>query len=181
MLRPSRVWRTGGDSEDAARALRPYYRHGRQFPCQVCDSSCSAVLDAYSTGTGRHCGLEVGCDTNCLGAGQTCIRSDYLLVDECVGDSCVKLLERELKEQYGGENVKDSDSYSRNERMNDRLVYLGDGRKYVAYGGDTEAVQCFILPTLLNFRINFDFRIDDVLGYGRDREHAGGALGSSPL
>ncbi|TDH74070.1 hypothetical protein CCR75_001971 [Bremia lactucae] len=93
-----------------------------------------------------------------VNGGQTCVRCDYLMVDEKVGDQFVKLLEKEINIQYGGANVKESDSFGRiiNKRMYDRLAGILDkDREHVTYGGDTDAMQLFIAPTLLNFRSDF--------------------------
>ncbi|RLN49231.1 hypothetical protein BBJ29_003891 [Phytophthora kernoviae] len=91
-------------------------------------------------------------------AGQTCVRSDYLLVDAKIGDQFVALLEGELKAQYG-EDPKESDSYGRviNQRMYDRLARIVEkDRKHITFGGESDDKQRFIAPTLLNFRSNFD-------------------------
>lgn len=148
------IFATGGTfmgklvAQAAAQHLTPTILElGGKSPCIV-DSTADLKLAAKRVAWGAF-----------VNAGQTCVRSDYLLVDAKVGDEFVKLLEGELDSQFGGANVKESDCYCRviNRRMYDRLVCMLDkDRKHVTYGGDTDVKQLFISPTLLNFRSDFD-------------------------
>ncbi|CAI5711011.1 hypothetical protein KXD40_008328 [Peronospora effusa] len=144
------IFATGGNflgkivAQAAAQHLTPTVLElGGKSPCIV-DSTADLELAAKRIAWGAF-----------VNAGQTCVRPDYLLVDTKVGDQFVKLLEKEMAAQYGGENVKESDSYGRviNKRMYDRVVrILEKDRKYVTHGGETDEKQRFISPTLLNFR-----------------------------
>ncbi|EEY59138.1 aldehyde dehydrogenase, putative [Phytophthora infestans T30-4] len=148
------IFATGGNflgkivAQAAAQYLTPTVLElGGKSPC-IIDNTADLKLAAKRIAWGAF-----------LNGGQTCVRPDYLLVDAKVGDQFVKLLEGELDVQYGGANVKESDSYGRviNQRMHDRLVRILDkDRKHVVYGGDTDNKQRFISPTLLNFRTELD-------------------------
>ncbi|KAL3656296.1 hypothetical protein V7S43_018869 [Phytophthora oleae] len=148
------IFATGGNflgkivAQAAAQYLTPTVLElGGKSPC-IIDSTADLKLAAKRIAWGGF-----------VNGGQTCVRPDYLLVDAKVGDEFVKLLEGELDAQYGGAKVKESDSYGRvvNQRMYERLArILENDRKRVTYGGDSDAKQRFISPTLLNFRTDFD-------------------------
>ncbi|KAE8877914.1 Fatty aldehyde dehydrogenase [Phytophthora fragariae] len=148
------IFATGGNflgkivAQAAAQHLTPTVLElGGKSPCIV-DGSADLKLAAKRIAWGAF-----------VNAGQTCVRPDYLLVDAKFGDQFVKLLEEEVAAQYGGENVKESDSFGRvvNQRMYARLArMLEKDSEHVSYGGDSDDKQCFISPTLLNFRSDFD-------------------------
>ncbi|POM70346.1 Aldehyde dehydrogenase, partial [Phytophthora palmivora] len=148
------IFATGGNflgkivAQAAAQYLTPTVLElGGKSPCIV-DGTADLKLAAKRIAWGAF-----------VNGGQTCVRPDYLLVDASVGDQFIKLLEEEINAQYGGANVKESDSYGRivNQRMYDRLArILENDRKHVTYGGDSDDKQRFISPTLLNFRTEFD-------------------------
>ncbi|CEG46267.1 aldehyde dehydrogenase [Plasmopara halstedii] len=148
------IFATGGTfmgkivAQAAALHLTPIVLElGGKSPC-IIDNTADLKLAAKRVAWGSF-----------INAGQTCVRPDYLLVDAKVGDEFIKLLKVELDAQFGGPNVKESDSFGRvvNQRMYDRLVRILDkDQKHVIYGGDTDAKQLFISPTLFNFRSDFD-------------------------
>ncbi|EGZ06658.1 aldehyde dehydrogenase [Phytophthora sojae] len=148
------IFATGGNflgkivAQAAAQYLTPTVLElGGKSPC-IIDGTADLKLAAKRIAWGAF-----------VNGGQTCVRPDYLLVDATIGDQFIKLLEEEVAAQYGGENVKESDSFGRivNQRMYARLaLILEKDRQHVSYGGDSDDKQRFISPTLLNFRTNFD-------------------------
>lgn len=89
-----------------------------------------------------------------VNSGQTCVRPDYVLVDERVGDQLVAKLKAAVATMYG-EDAKTSESYARvvNTRMYERLHALLDkDRPFVAFGGESDAKERYIAPTVLNFK-----------------------------
>lgn len=91
-------------------------------------------------------------------AGQTCVAPDYLLVDDAVYDRFVPILKARLAEMYGAD-PKQSPDYGRivNERHHARLVALIDEAK-VVHGGQTDADDRYIAPTLLG-----EVTVDDAI------------------
>ncbi|DAZ95672.1 TPA: hypothetical protein N0F65_002469 [Lagenidium giganteum] len=90
-------------------------------------------------------------------AGQTCVRPDYLLVDEKIGDQLVKLIEKNIV-KFFGEDAQKSDSYGRviNRRSFDRLAkLLVNDKARITFGGKTDEKEHYVEPTLLNFKTDF--------------------------
>ena len=85
-----------------------------------------------------------------LNAGQTCIAPDYVLVDESVKDELIEHIRNAVQDFYGAD-PKASDDYARivNGRHFDRLSGLLDGGGTVAVGGETDADERYIAPTVL--------------------------------
>ena len=84
-----------------------------------------------------------------LNAGQTCIAPDYVLVEKGLGSTLVERLRAQVRGMYG-DDPKRSPDFARivNERHFRRVAgYLGAGR--VAFGGDTDADQRYVAPTVL--------------------------------
>lgn len=90
----------------------------------------------------------------CFNAGQTCIAPDYLLVHESIADDYVRELKAAITRFYG-ESVQASESFARiiNDRHFDRIKGLLDDAvkrgASVAHGGETDASERFIAPTIL--------------------------------
>jgi aldehyde dehydrogenase (NAD+) len=89
-----------------------------------------------------------------LNNGQTCIAPDYLYLHEKNYFSFLKALEATVETFYG-KNVAKSNDYARivNRRHFDRIVSLVEDAKQkgaqVLFGGNTDADDCFIEPTVL--------------------------------
>jgi aldehyde dehydrogenase (NAD+) len=85
-----------------------------------------------------------------LNAGQTCIAPDYVLVDESVQDELIEHIRSALHDFYG-DDPKASADYARivNGRHFDRLSGLLDGGGQPAIGGEKDADQRYIAPTVL--------------------------------
>lgn len=84
-----------------------------------------------------------------LNAGQTCIAPDYLLIHRSKIDQFVSEFAKAIKELHGND-IKQSRHYVRlvNDKAFERVKgYINDGR--VIYGGDSDAEERFIEPTLL--------------------------------
>ncbi|XP_011296668.1 aldehyde dehydrogenase, dimeric NADP-preferring isoform X2 [Fopius arisanus] len=82
--------------------------------------------------------------------GQTCIAPDYVLCTKEVQDAFVEEGKKILKEWYG-ENPKESPDMARiiNARHYQRLMNLMNSGGKVAIGGETDAQEKFIAPTIL--------------------------------
>lgn len=93
-----------------------------------------------------------------MNAGQTCVAPDHIHVHKDIKDAFEKELVATLKEWYG-ENPVQSPDLGRmiNDRHFDRVAGLIDKAKVLA-GGQTDASQRFIAPTLLK-----DVSMDDAV------------------
>jgi aldehyde dehydrogenase (NAD+) len=85
-----------------------------------------------------------------VNAGQTCIAPDHVFVDESVQDELVEHIRAAVKDFYG-DDPKASADYARivNGRHFDRLTGLLDGSGEAAVGGETDADEKYIAPTVL--------------------------------
>lgn len=98
-------------------------------------------------------------------AGQTCVAPDYLLVPEGKVAAMVSELKREIEAQFGA-NPQVSPDYGRlvNERNFHRVAgYLAGGR--VAHGGQHDAADKYVAPTLLT-DVDLDHAVmhDEIFG-----------------
>ena len=122
----------------AAKNLTPVILElGGKSPCIV-DKDANLPLAARCIAWGK-----------CLNAGQTCIAPDYLLVHEDVKDAFTKCLKSAFEALYQGD-VKSSPHFVRmvSDKAFDRVSsYLEEGR--IVYGGQCDASQKFISPTIL--------------------------------
>jgi aldehyde dehydrogenase (NAD+) len=84
-----------------------------------------------------------------MNAGQTCIAPDYVLADESIEEELIRELKKSVEQFYGGETKNNAD-YTRivNGRHHERLAKLMAGQD-VAFGGATQAEDCYIEPTVL--------------------------------
>lgn len=85
-----------------------------------------------------------------LNAGQTCIAPDYILIQEEMKSHFVDFLKKEITKAYG-KKPKDSPDFARiiNEKNWHRLVSMIESDK-VIFGGDTDAEDYYISPTLID-------------------------------
>lgn len=85
-----------------------------------------------------------------MNAGQTCIAPDYILVQNKVKAAFVALLKAEIEAAYGSD-AENSPDLARiiNTKNFDRLQKMLDGQKLL-YGGQTNADNRFIAPTLID-------------------------------
>ncbi len=107
-------------------------------------SPCVVLPDANLEATARR--IVWGKYTN---AGQTCIAPDYVLADADTEALLVPLLEKNIREMFG-DNPQQSDSYGRivNDRHFARVSGLIESG-HVAIGGQTDAADKYIAPTVL--------------------------------
>ena len=82
--------------------------------------------------------------------GQTCVAPDYLLIEECVKDKFIKLVEEQIVKMYGKEPLKNK-AYGKiiNRKHFDRICGLIDQNK-VAFGGETDISTLKIAPTVMD-------------------------------
>jgi aldehyde dehydrogenase (NAD+) len=100
-----------------------------------------------------------------INAGQTCVAPDYLLVESSVHDGLVSRMKAALRDFFG-EDPRRSPDYGRivNERHFQRLVNLIDPPK-VAHGGEHDAAERYIAPTLLtDVTMNDAVMADEIFG-----------------
>ena len=91
-------------------------------------------------------------------SGQTCIRPDYCLVHESVGDAFVEEMRKAVLRFYGADPQK-TEAFGRiiNERAHDRLsAVLRRDERYVAFGGEMDRNDKYVAPTLLDFGEDFE-------------------------
>ena len=98
-----------------------------------------------------------------LNAGQTCIATDYVMVDEAVEAKFLEACKKEIKKaNYAFEN----NNYVQiiNDNNFERLASLIDTDK-VYYGGNTDASQRYIQPTILH-NVGFEDPVmqDEIFG-----------------
>jgi len=105
-----------------------------------------------------------------LNCGQTCIAPDYLLVHESVKDQLVESIKNKIHQFYG-EDVQVSPDLTRivNERHFKRVTaLLEDATKKgatLAAGGQTDAAQNYVAPTLLdNINENMEVMHEEIFG-----------------
>lgn len=100
-----------------------------------------------------------------LNAGQTCVAPDYLFVNKKIKEKFLKLLVKEIKDQYG-EDIKKNYEYPRiiRERDIERLSgYLKDGNIY--FGGEFNVKEKYMMPTILT-DVSVDSKVmtDEIFG-----------------
>ena len=122
----------------AARNLTPVVLElGGKSPCIV-DKSANIRLAARRCAWGKT-----------LNSGQTCIAPDYILIHKDVKDAFVRAFAEQV-ELLHGSDPKQDEHYVRmvSDRAFERVAdYLKEGT--VLYGGQTDAQQRYIAPTLL--------------------------------
>ena len=100
-----------------------------------------------------------------INAGQTCVAPDYLLVDTKIKDKLIEEIKKQIVKIHG-ENPQKSEALTRiiNPHHFDRLVQLLDKKK-VVYGGDTDATDNYIAPTIMD-NVSFDDLVmqDEIFG-----------------
>jgi aldehyde dehydrogenase (NAD+) len=84
-----------------------------------------------------------------MNAGQTCICTDYILVDKRIKDRFLELISEKIRQFYG-ENPKENNDFARiiNSENTKRLTSLINSGQIVA-GGTIDTEECYIAPTVL--------------------------------
>ncbi len=140
--------------EAAAKHLTPVTLElGGKSPCIV-DESADLDVAARRIAWGKF-----------MNAGQTCVAPDYVLVHEAVEAELVAKLGETIRRFYG-EDPKQSKHYARvvNERHHARLTELLEGAE-VAVGGDADASECYLAPTLVpNVKPDSPLMRDEIFG-----------------
>mgnify|MGYP002517539126 FL=1 len=123
----------------AARNLTPVVLElGGKSPCIV-DKSADIKVAARRIAWGKT-----------LNSGQTCIAPDYILIHKEVKDEFVRAFAEAMRELHG-DDLKADRHYVRmvNDKAFERVASYIDGAK-VLYGGDMDALERYIEPTLLD-------------------------------
>lgn len=116
---------------------------GGKSPCIV-DETANLKLAAKRIVFGKY-----------LNCGQTCVAPDYVYCDAKLKDKLVKLIQKQIKKQYGS-NPLTGKNYGKiiNEKHFDRISALMDPQKTVC-GGQTDRTLCKIAPTVMD-NVTFD-------------------------
>lgn len=91
-----------------------------------------------------------------LNTGQTCIATDYVLVDEKVKKQLITALKEKIVEFYG-KNLQDNSDYGRIVQGSaiDRFIQLIDeNQQYLIYGGEYDQNTRFVAPSLFDIGLN---------------------------
>lgn len=86
-----------------------------------------------------------------MNAGQTCVAPDYVIIDNTVKMKFVKALQTTIQEFYGAQ-IEQSEDFGRivNDNHFNRLVnIIEDSRQQVIYGGESNADELFVAPTII--------------------------------
>ncbi|QIH76650.1 aldehyde dehydrogenase family protein [Macrococcoides canis] len=86
-----------------------------------------------------------------MNAGQTCVAPDYVLIDNKVKMKFVKALQSTIQEFYGTQ-TEQSEDFGRivNDNHFNRLVnIIENSRQQVIYGGESNADELFVAPTII--------------------------------
>ena len=96
-----------------------------------------------------------------LNAGQTCIATDYILVQKRVKDKLVEALKKNITKCYG-ENIQDSPDFSRtvNQAHYKGLKTMLEHQE-ILFGGDSNDEDNYLSPTLVN-----EPKLDSALMHG---------------
>lgn len=86
-----------------------------------------------------------------MNAGQTCVAPDYILIDNEIKMKFVEALQATVQEFYGAQ-IEQSEDFGRivNDNHFNRLVnIIEDSRQQVIYGGESNADELFVAPTII--------------------------------
>ncbi|MBO5216915.1 MAG: aldehyde dehydrogenase [Alistipes sp.] len=124
--------------EAASKHLTPVVLElGGKSPCIV-DKGADVKIAARRIAWGK-----------CLNAGQTCIAPDFVWIHSSLKEKFVEQFGKAIRRMYG-KDIRSSRHYVRlvNDRAFERVAgYMGCGE--VLYGGEVDAAERFIEPTLL--------------------------------
>ncbi|MEI5995080.1 aldehyde dehydrogenase family protein [Candidatus Enterococcus mansonii] len=87
-----------------------------------------------------------------LNTGQTCIATDYVLVDEKVKDRLIPALKEKIIEFYG-ESIENNPDYGRivqGGAINKFIQLIDENRQYLIYGGEYDQKSRFVAPSLFD-------------------------------
>jgi aldehyde dehydrogenase (NAD+) len=146
-------------AEAAAKQLCPVVLElGGKSPCLITESVGSAFTVHGGTGGCVRIAARRVLWGALLNSGQTCVRPDTFYVHESVADEFINEMVAAIKDFYGGD-TRNSPFYGRlvNDAAFQRLSKcLNDGKKYMVYGGATDAKERFIEPTIFDFGSDWD-------------------------
>ncbi|UTH02044.1 aldehyde dehydrogenase [Macrococcoides canis] len=86
-----------------------------------------------------------------MNAGQTCVAPDYVLIDNKVKMKFVKALQSTIQEFYGTQ-TEQSEDFGRivnDNHFNCLVNIIEDSRQQVIYGGESNADELFVAPTII--------------------------------
>lgn len=86
-----------------------------------------------------------------MNAGQTCVAPDYILIDNEIKMKFVEALQATIQEFYGAQ-IEQCEDFGRivNDNHFNRLVnIIEDSRQQVIYGGESNADELFVAPTII--------------------------------
>ncbi len=140
--------------EAAAKHLTPVTLElGGKSPCIV-DDDVDVGISARRIAWGKW-----------INAGQTCVAPDYVLVKREREEELVEALAASVREFYG-EDPKQSADFARivNARHHRRVSDLLDQGR-AAFGGDADASECYVAPTVLrDVSLDSDVMKEEIFG-----------------
>ncbi|KNC86746.1 hypothetical protein SARC_01125 [Sphaeroforma arctica JP610] len=94
-----------------------------------------------------------------LNAGQTCVRPDHMFVDSSIAEAFISTLKETIVAQYGVD-PQQSTAFGRMAKVpahHERLAnMIKNDSKYIVHGGETDASDFYVAPTLLDFGADSD-------------------------
>lgn len=100
----------------------------------------------------------------CLNAGQTCVAPDYVLVHQSVEKTLIREMERAITAQFGSHPLENPEyPHIINQHHYERLVGLMQSGE-VLFGGETDASQLRIAPTLMKAAIDAAVMQEEIFG-----------------
>lgn len=91
-----------------------------------------------------------------LNTGQTCIATDYVLVDEKVKTQLINALKEKIIEFYG-KNIQDNSDYGRivqGPAIDKFIQLIEENRQSLIYGGDYNQKTRYVAPTLFDIELS---------------------------
>lgn len=139
----------------AAKFLTPLTLElGGKSPCIV-DKNIDIDLTAHRILFGKF-----------FNAGQTCIAPDYIMVHQDIKEKLLASMKKTLIKFYG-ENPQKSKDFGRiiNHKHHQRLMKLMQSGGEIFVGGDSDASECYIAPTILcNVKPTAAIMLEEIFG-----------------
>lgn len=156
-----------GGHDQAAELLKQPFDHifftgGASFGRTVMTEAAKNLVPVtLELGGKSPCIVDVGADMEIaarriawgkfINAGQTCIAPDYLFVHSSLKEELIRRLDGALRRFYG-EDIRNSPGYPRiiSDKAFARLSQYLQNSGHIIYGGQTDAADRYIAPTLLD-------------------------------
>ena len=129
---------------------------------------CPAIID-------KSANLKTSIDkiisTKFMNAGQTCIATDFILIEECVKKECIKLIKKIISERYGNPKlIKQNTDYGRiiNKDHTKRLDLLIkkslEHGSTIHQGNEISINDLYISPTIIETNFDDEIMKEEIFG-----------------